>query len=73
MIQQPRDLSGAFHKAVAPELRAGIDALEATADKLDRAYGPGCDAVAVMDVEAGLGKLEEIAAFAAASAGAADA
>jgi CRISPR system Cascade subunit CasC len=42
-----------------------VRALEDMAAKLDRAYGPAADAVAVMDVAKGQGSLAEIAAFAA--------
>ena len=65
--QQPRDLSGAFHKAVAADERASVAALADMADKIDRAYGACCDAVAVMDVAEGQGSLAEIASFAAAA------
>lgn len=65
--QQPRDLSGAFHKAVAADERASVAALVDMADKIDRAYGACCDAVAVMDVAEGQGSLAEIAGFAAAA------
>lgn len=64
--QQPRDLSGAFfHPVQGGDLeRASVAALEDMATKIDRAYGASCDAVAVMDVQAGQGSLDEIAAFA---------
>lgn len=61
---QPRDLSGAFHRAVAPDLRASISALTEMAEKIDRAYGPVTEAHLDMDVEVGIGTLAEIAAFA---------
>ncbi len=65
--QQPRDLSGAFFAPVKGEdlLAASKSALAATADQIDRAYGDCCDAHLVMDVTAGIGSLDEIAAFAA--------
>ncbi|SDO62334.1 CRISPR system Cascade subunit CasC [Lutimaribacter pacificus] len=65
--QQPRDLSGAFHKAVAADERASVDALTGMAERIDRAYGASCDAMAVMDVTGGQGSLAEIAEFAAGS------
>jgi CRISPR system Cascade subunit CasC len=61
---QPRDLSGAFHQAVAPDERASIIALTAMAERLDRAYGLSCE-VNEMDVAVGVGSLDEIAGFAA--------
>ncbi|KGB83116.1 CRISPR-associated protein Cse4 [Rhodovulum sp. NI22] len=64
---QPRDLSGAFHKAVAPDLGGSIDALTGMADKIDRAYGISFE-TRVMDVPKGHGTLAEIAAFAAETA-----
>ncbi|UWQ62799.1 type I-E CRISPR-associated protein Cas7/Cse4/CasC [Leisingera caerulea] len=66
--QQPRDLSGAFHKPTAADERASVEALQGMAAKIDRAYGNCCDSVAVMDVAEGIGSLAEIAAFAAAAA-----
>lgn len=65
--QQPRDLSGAFFAPVKGEdlLAASKAALNATAEQLDRAYGACCDAHRIMDVRAGIGSLDEIAAFAA--------
>ncbi|MFZ5751834.1 MAG: type I-E CRISPR-associated protein Cas7/Cse4/CasC [Pseudomonadota bacterium] len=74
--RQPRDLSGAFFHPVNLWLvelgsndlmRASVKALEDMAQKLDRAYGPAAEAVAVMDVDAGQGSLDEIARFAAAA------
>ena len=69
--QQPRDLTGAFFKAVAVKSEnieaASVTALERTAEQIDAAYGPTCDAVAVMNVKAGQGTLAAIAAFAAAA------
>lgn len=69
--QQPRDLTGAFFKAV--DLRSNdieqtsIKELEDTAALIERAYGAVCDATAVMNVKEGQGTLADIAAFAAAS------
>lgn len=63
--QQPRDLSGAFHKAVPADERASITALTNMAEKIDRAYGTSYDAVAVMDVAQEQGSMSEIAVFAA--------
>ncbi|MFN3280057.1 MAG: type I-E CRISPR-associated protein Cas7/Cse4/CasC [Tabrizicola sp.] len=74
--RQPRDLSGAFFYPVNLRLaelksndlmRASVAALEEMAGKLDRAYGPAADAVAVMDVDREQGSLDEIARFAAAA------
>lgn len=74
--RQPRDLSGAFFHPVnlrLSELKrndllgASVAALQEMAGKLDAAYGPAAEAVAVMDVDAGQGTLDEIAAFAAAA------
>ena len=68
--QQPRDLTGAFFKAVDP--RGGLDgsiaALEETARKIDRAYGQGYADLKVLNIPAEIGTLKEIAAFAAAAA-----
>jgi len=64
--QQPRDLTGAFFDPV-PEKDAqnvSIELLEEMADKLDRAYGPGCDEHVTMNVLAGNGTLDDIARFA---------
>ncbi|EPX84371.1 CRISPR-associated protein, Cse4 family [Rubellimicrobium thermophilum DSM 16684] len=72
--RQPRDLSGAFFHPVNLRLqelksndlmRASVAALEEMAGKLDRAYGPAAEAVAVMDVDLEQGTLDEIARFAA--------
>jgi CRISPR system Cascade subunit CasC len=72
--RQPRDLSGAFFHPVNLRLvelgsndliRASVRALEDMAGKLDRAYGPAAEAVAVMDVDEEKGSLDEIARFAA--------
>jgi len=61
---QPRDLTGAFYEAVAPQMAASVTALEEMAEKLDRAYGPCAEATAVMNVESGQGTLNDIRAFA---------
>lgn len=65
--QAPRDLTGAFLKAVAGEdlLEVSITALEEMAGKIDAAYGPAAERQAVMNVNAGRGTLDEMAAFAA--------
>lgn len=69
---QPRDLSGAFFRPVDLRandgVRASILALEDMAARLDHAYGPAWDAVAVLNIPEGQGALAEIAAFAAAAA-----
>lgn len=65
--QQPRDLSGAFHKALPPDERESVRALTEMAERIDRAYGASFDAHCVMDVGAGKGTLAEVADFAAAS------
>lgn len=69
---QPRDLSGAFFAPVdlrANDLmRASVSALEGMAERLERAYGPAAEAVAVLNVAEGQGTLAEVAAFAAAAA-----
>lgn len=68
---QPRDLTGAFFKAVdmkdADVERASITALQTMADQIDRAYGAAFDDSRVMDVRAGQGTLADIMAFAAAA------
>jgi len=72
--RQPRDLSGAFFHPVNLRLaelksndlmRASVAALEEMAGKLDRAYGPAAEALAVMDVDREEGSLDAIARFAA--------
>lgn len=65
--QQPRDLTGAFFTPIKqqPWERASIEALTDTVTNIDRAYGQAYDETAVMDVPAGIGSLDEIAAFAA--------
>lgn len=67
--QQPRDLTGAFFAPVKaqPWERTSVEALTKTAENIDRAYGMAYDRVAVMDVPAEIGSLDEIAAFAAAA------
>lgn len=66
---QPRDLTGAFFSPVRsqPWEAESVRVLEEMAARLDRAYGPAAEAVAVMDVAKGQGSLAEIAAFAAAA------
>ncbi|MBB5224291.1 CRISPR system Cascade subunit CasC [Amaricoccus macauensis] len=68
--QAPRDLTGAFFAPVTdqPWATRSVAALEEMAAMMDRAYGPAWDDEAVLDVVRGLGSLDEIAAFAAASA-----
>ncbi|MGR3437960.1 type I-E CRISPR-associated protein Cas7/Cse4/CasC [Salipiger abyssi] len=61
--EQPRDLSGAFHKAVAADERVSIAALNEMAERLDKAYDMSFEH-AVMDVAMGEGSLSEIARFA---------
>ncbi|OYX71013.1 MAG: type I-E CRISPR-associated protein Cas7/Cse4/CasC [Rhizobiales bacterium 32-66-11] len=63
----PRDLTGAFLKAVTGEhvLAASVLALEDMAGRIDAAYGPAAERDAVMDVVAGKGTLDAIVAFAA--------
>lgn len=67
--QQPRDLSGAFFRAVEGDdlLDVSIQALEKTAAQIDHAYGPACDTAQVMNVVTGRGTLDELASFAAAA------
>lgn len=67
--QAPRDLTGAFFQPVKeqPWAETSIAKLEDMVAKIDRAYGATSDAVAVLDVLNGIGTLDEIAAFAAAS------
>src|SRR5690606_22754713 len=52
--QQPRDLTGAFFKAVDLKSndieRSSIIALEKTASQIDAAYGDTHDSIALMDV-----------------------
>lgn len=68
--QQPRDLSGAFFHPVpdrsdAGVMRASIEAMETTACQIDAAYGKAYSVHDIMDVAAGQGTLDDIAAFAA--------
>lgn len=67
--QQPRDLTGAFFKPVQaqPWEETSVAELNSTVEKIDKAYGQAYDQHAVMDVTAGQGTLDQIAAFAAAS------
>ena len=67
---QPRDLSGAFLKAVQGDdlLAASIEKLDDMAKQIDRAYGPACDEAAVLDMTKSTGTLDELAAFAAQAA-----
>lgn len=70
--EQPRDLTGAFFDPVrgTPWTGKSVEALEAMASSLDRAYGMGKGReVRTMNVEAGEGSLDEIAAFAAGAVG----
>ncbi|MDO5647523.1 type I-E CRISPR-associated protein Cas7/Cse4/CasC [Paracoccus sp. (in: a-proteobacteria)] len=64
--QQPRDLSGAFFKAIEGSdlMAASITALRDMAGALDAAYGTGCDQTQDMQV-GGTGSLDQIADFAA--------
>ncbi|MDO5603770.1 MAG: type I-E CRISPR-associated protein Cas7/Cse4/CasC [Paracoccus sp. (in: a-proteobacteria)] len=68
--QQPRDLSGAFFKPVegGDLMGASIAALNDMAGRIDAAYGASSDRHEVMDVAAGQGSLNAIAAFAAGAA-----
>jgi CRISPR system Cascade subunit CasC len=63
--QAPRDLTGAFLKAIKGEdlLTASIEALEDMAQKIDKAYGPSADRCETMNILTGEGTLETIAAF----------
>ena len=67
--QAPRDLTGAFFQPIKaqPWAANSVAELESMAAKIDRAYGATSDAVEVLDVDKGIGTLDEIAAFAAAS------
>lgn len=67
---QPRDLSGAFFHPVPDRsdsgiMRDSIAAMARTADQIDAAYGASFAAHQIMDVAAGQGTLDDIAAFAA--------
>lgn len=70
--QQPRDLTGAFFRAVDLKsndlAHCSVVALEDMAGRIDRAYGPACEATCVMNVLDGHGTLDQIAAFARAAA-----
>ena len=63
----PRDLTGAFFKAVKGEdlLADSIAALERTAQQIDVAYGRACDREEMLNVPAGKGTLDAVTAFAA--------
>ncbi|MCB1387903.1 MAG: type I-E CRISPR-associated protein Cas7/Cse4/CasC [Rhodobacteraceae bacterium] len=72
----PRDLSGAFFTPVdrklaelgANDLESGsVLALEDMAARIDRAYGPVAEEVAILDLRRDQGTLDAIAAFAATS------
>lgn len=68
---QPRTLAGAFLKAAQGEdpIRASIDKLEGWRADLDRAYGPGAEECACLDVAGGRGSLAEIVGFCRKAAG----
>lgn len=68
--QQPRTLAGAFVPPVTGDDPVGesAKALKKWRDRLDSAYGPGADAIKVMDVVAGEGTLTDIVAFCRAAA-----
>ncbi|MDO5632325.1 MAG: type I-E CRISPR-associated protein Cas7/Cse4/CasC [Paracoccus sp. (in: a-proteobacteria)] len=68
--QQPRDLSGSFFKPVegGDLMGASITALEDMAGRIDSAYGVSSDRAEVMNIAAGTGSLDQIAAFAAGAA-----
>lgn len=71
---QPRDLTGAFFKAVDLKAtggaeRASITALETMCGQIDRAYGQAWADCIVMDVRKGEGSLAAVAAFAAGAVG----
>lgn len=67
----PRDLSGAFFTAItgANLLAESVAALEAMAEKIDRAYGAACETSTVMNVATGDGTLADVMAFARSAAG----
>jgi CRISPR system Cascade subunit CasC len=72
--QQPRDLSGAFFHAVPTTnndlISASITELQKMAGKLEQAYGPSCDAFAIMNVhDENPGSLDDIVHFVAPDAG----
>ena len=67
---QPRDLTGAFFKAVSLKHedgveRASITELEDMSGRIDHAYGQAWADQCLMDVGKGVGSLDAIAAFAA--------
>jgi CRISPR system Cascade subunit CasC len=68
--QQPRDLTGAFFAPVKaqPWEETSVKALEDAVEKIDRAYGTAYSAQETMNVPAGEGTLDGIAAFAGAAA-----
>ena len=63
---QPRSLAGAFFKPVIGSdlMGASVEALEKLVESMDAAYGPCCEAAAVMNVAEGSGTLADIKAFA---------
>lgn len=71
--QQPRDLSGAFFRAVRGDdlLTDSITALETTEAAMRHAYGDACADHRVMNLATGEGSLNDIATFAAGAVGAA--
>ncbi len=69
--QQPRSLAGAFFRPVGIASGSGTDllhesirALEETAGKIDKSYGPACERHMTMNVAEEKGTLAEIRAFA---------
>lgn len=68
--QQPRDLTGAFFAPVKaqPWEETSVQALERAVETIDLAYGPAYAQHAVMNVPAGSGTLDDIAAFGARAA-----
>ena len=69
--QQPRTLAGAFLKEAsnADPLGDSVTKLKGWRGNLDKAYGPGADAEAALDVVGGHGSLAEIVTFCRASVG----
>ncbi|PWE32210.1 type I-E CRISPR-associated protein Cas7/Cse4/CasC [Maritimibacter sp. 55A14] len=65
--QQPRDLTGAFFAPVRtqPWEETSVQALENAVETIDRAYGEAYAEHKVMNIPAGVGTLDDIAAFAA--------
>lgn len=65
-VAAPRDLSGAFFKAIGGGdlLADSVTELEAMVARIDHAYGPAFETCAVMDVAKDRGSLAEIVAFA---------